>query len=130
MRFGRHQIMRQRGRVPDVFHHRHVNLRVRSQKGVAGKLEVAEKRERDDRGADRKPIAHQLAGVLSSCCFAHARFGFNSSDFAMALRASSCWFTLRSAIPSHRYASAFLLFSSMAFRKSAIAKSKPPPSAE
>src|SRR5439155_26768682 len=38
------QIIRQHGRVPQVLENRNVNLRIRLQIGVPGKLEVVEKR--------------------------------------------------------------------------------------
>src|SRR4051812_6634521 len=90
------------------------------------KQEEGRERQREAGAGNREP-AH-LDGVFSSCCFTQTRFGFKSSDFWNAARASASLFSFRKLSPSHRYASAFLASSCIAFFKSAIANCVPPPS--
>src|SRR3989442_105126 len=94
------QVLIQRRGIPHVLHDGNVNLGVGLQPRVAGELEKIEQSDRKDAGADPEPV--YLAGVLSSCCFAHIRLGSSSSDFVNAWRASALRFILRSASPSQR----------------------------
>src|SRR4051812_47876472 len=104
-----------------------VNLRVGLQDGVAREPPKAHRSHEDNGGNGPSPVRVHLAGVFSSCCFTHTRFGFSSSAFSNAARASPFRFFLRSASPDHRYASDSFGSSWIAFWKSGMALSMPPP---
>src|SRR5436853_334163 len=106
MRLQRYEVPLERGRVPDAFQHRGPDLSVLLQPGVAWEFEKSEECEGGQTGENGKARARHCAGVLSNCCFAQMRFGFSSTDFARALRASALRFCFRSAMPSQRWASA------------------------
>src|SRR5437016_1870985 len=95
------QVFGEHVRVPNVLEDGQVDLRIRLQPAVPRKLEVIQQRNGQDRRADGQSPSH-WAGVLSSCCLAHIRFGFSSSDLANAWRAWAFWFCLRRASPSQR----------------------------
>src|ERR1700730_7868977 len=107
-----YQIFLQHGGIPNVLQDRHIDLRIRLQPRVAGKLKKMDQGDRKDRRADQEPS--HLGGVLSSCCLVKTRLGLSASDFENASRASSLRCSLRRARPSHRYVSGGCLLSAMA----------------
>src|SRR2546422_3171948 len=70
------QVFGEHVRVPNVLEDGQVDLRIRLQPAVPRKLEVIQQRNGQDRRADGQSPSH-WAGVLSSCCLAHIRFGLD-----------------------------------------------------